>query len=218
MQVPYSEFPGRHERHYRRCLANPLFARQAEADDQALLAAQRQDHEELVVFVDELRRVVQRAVELDAQEESEVIMAIKEDLERLYETSAGLCEDQAVNQQAIRQLLTVIMRTMAANAAGDGLAEQELAMEAQARNLHFELLRHPLVADLLHPQSVIESDQLAATLLSEEPEQVAAALTLLDEAQQVELAAEAQALLDRHDPQRGNARARECLALLQGRG
>jgi hypothetical protein len=215
MSVPFSEYPGRHERHYRRRLQNPLFAQPTEPGDEPLLAAQRQDHDELVAFVDELRRTVQRAVDLGASEDSEVILGLKEDLERLYETSAGLCEDQESNQQAILHLLGVIMRTVSANAVGDTLAQQELAMEAQARALHVELLRHPLVADLLHPESVVEPDQLAATLLSESPQQVQAALTLFDAPQLALLADEAQALLDRHDPQRQRVEAWDCLALMR---
>lgn len=216
MRVPFSEFPGRHERHYRRRLQNPLFAEQSQPGDDALLEMQRLDHEELIAFISELRGVVQRAVDLGPREESEVVLALKEDLERLYETSAGLCDDQSGNQQAIRQLLAVVVRSIAANADGDSLAEQELEMEAQARSLHFDLLRHSLVADLLHPESVVGPDQLAATLLSEPPPQVTAALTLLDDAQRGELAAEAQALLDRHDPQRDRSQAWQCLALLRG--
>jgi len=215
MPVPFSERPGRHERHYRRRLDNPLFAEQSQPGDEALLEAQRLDHEELVAFLAELREVVQRAVELKPTEDSDVILKLKEDLERLYETAAGLADEQEGNQQAIRQLLAVIMRTIAANAAGDNLAEQELEMEAQARSLHFDLLRHALIADLLHPQSLIGPDQLAATLLSESPEAVQAATNLFEPAQRAELAAEAQALLDRHDPQRGNAQAWQCLAVLR---
>ena len=207
MQIPFSELPGRHERHYRRRLDNPLFARPATFNEEELLEAQRLDHEELLAFITELRQVVQRAVELKPNEESEVILKLKEDLERLYETSAGLADDQEGNQQAIRQLLAVIMRSITANAAGDALAEQELDMEAQARSLHFDLLRTPLVADLLHPQSLIGADQLAATLLSEPAEAVQAALQLFDPAQREQLAVEAQALLQEVDPQRQNTAA-----------
>ena len=213
MQIPFSELPGRHERHYRRRLDNPLFVRPATLNEEDLLEVQRLDHEELLAFITELRQVVQRAVELKSNEESEVILKLKEDLERLYETSAGLADEQQDNQQAIRQLLAVIMRSIASNAAGDSLAQQELDMEAQARGLHFELLRTPLVADLLHPQSLIGPDQLAATLLSESAAAVQAALQLFDPAQREQLAAEAQALLQAVDPQQENSAAWALLPL-----
>ncbi len=176
---------------------------------------QRLDHEELVAFVDKLRDVVQRAISLKPNEESEVILALKEDLERLYETSAGLADDQRGNQEAIEQLMGVIMRTIAGNTGGDSLAEQELHMEAQARALHFEMLQTPLIADLLHPQSLIESDQLAATLLSESPEAVEMAIQMFDPEQVQQIAAQAQALLEAADPQRELAGAWEILQVLK---
>ena len=215
MQIPFSELPGRHERHFRRRLDNPLFATRQQADDEALLEVQREDHQELIAFVSELRGVVQRAVDLRPAEESDVILKIKEDLERLYETSAGLAEDQQGNQAAIQQLLAVIMGTIAGNAAGDSLAEQELQMEAQARALHFDMLRQPLVADLLHPQSLIEADQLAATLLSDEPQSVQTAMNLFDPEQRQQLLDEAQALLDRHDPEHAREQARACFEAMR---
>lgn len=215
MRVPFSEFPGRHERHYRRRLANPLFSEPTEEDEQQLLEVQRLDHEELLAFFARLRELVQQAMHLEPQAETEVVLQLKEDLEQLYETAAGVAEDQQDNQQAIAQLLEVVMRAVTANTGGDALAQQELHLEAQARALHFALLTHPLVADLLHPESLIGADELVATLLSEEPEQVEAALTLFDSAQREQLAAQAQALLNQHDPQRTRAQAWSCLALLQ---
>jgi len=200
MQIPFSELPGRHERHYRRRLANPLFKTPTVADDEALSEAQRLDHEELIAFIEELRQVVARAVALKPHEETEQVLALKEDLERLYETAAGLADDQEGNRVAIRELLAVIMRTIRSNAEGDALAAQELEMEEQARVLHFGLLQQPLVSDLLHPQSVIDADELVPTLLSESEAAVNAALQLFDPEQRQELAAHARALLEARDP------------------
>lgn len=181
MSIPFSERPGRHERHYRRRLANPLFPNApAAVDDQELLEVQRRDHEELLAFIGELRETVQRAVELAPNEGSEVILDIKERLDRLYETSAGLAEEHDGNQAAIRQLLEVIMRNVERGAAGDPQALDELAQERVAREAHFELLRSPLVADLLHPQSCIGADELAPSLLSADSDELDAALQLFD--------------------------------------
>lgn len=216
MSIPFSELPGRHERHYRRRIDNPLFEPVAVLDDEQLLEMQRMDHEELVAFVDQLRATVGRAVELKPNEESEVILKLKEDLERLYETSAGLAEDQSNNQAAITQLMAVILRSIRANTGGDTLAEQEMAMEQQARDLHFELLKEPLVADLLHPESVVGEDQLVPTLLSSETLALEQALTLFDEVQRAELVQQAQALLDAKDPDQKMTQARVNLTLLRG--
>ena len=216
MPIPLSELPGRHERHFLRRLDNPLFGSPTRLDDEALLEVQRLDHEELVSFITELRAVVARAVAFKPQEETEVVLKLKEDLERLYETSACLADEQEGNREAIRQLLAVIMRTIRANAQGDALAARELEMEEEARRLHFELLREPLVAELLHPQSVVGPDDLVPTLLSESESAVAAALQLFDDTQRAELASHARALLEARDPQRGRPQAWERLAQIEG--
>ena len=196
MSIPFSRLPGRYERHYRRRIANPLFPGEVvERDDATLLEMQRRDHEELIAFLDELRGTVQRAVDLRPNEGSEVVLALKEDLDRLYETSAGLADEQTDNQAAIRQLLEVIMRNVERGAAGDPRALDELRQERAARTAHFGLLASPLVADILHPNSTIAAAELAPTLLSEDEPAVAAALQLFDLAQLAQLLADARQCL-----------------------
>ncbi len=198
MRVPFSELPGRHERHYRRKIGNPLFADgETEANDEDLLEAQRLDHQELLDFLGELRERVQRAVDLQPNEDTQVVLDLKSDLDRLYESACGLADDQSGNKLAIRQLLAVIMKTVWQAAANDSLAETELEQEEQARAAHFELLEQPLLADLLHPQSVIGPEELLPTLLSETEPAVRAALTLFEAEQLALLCADGQALLQR---------------------
>jgi hypothetical protein len=188
----FSEMPGRHERHYRRRLDNPLFGERAmRFDDDTLLEMQRLDHEELLAFLDELRGTVRRAVELQANEESDVVLDLKSRLDQLYEQSAGLADDHAGNQSAIADLIEVIMRNVERGAAGDPQAMQELADERVAREAHFRLLRQPLVADLLHPQSTIGPDDLVPTLLSSDSDALDAALALFDVEQLRQLYAQA---------------------------
>jgi predicted protein tyrosine phosphatase len=215
MPIPFSERPGRHERHYRRRLDNPLFNRPAVHGDEALLEVQRLDHDELLAFITELRAAVERAVALQPREDTEVVLKLKEDLERLYETAAGLADEQDDNRQAIVQLLAVIMRSVRANAGADALAAQELDMEEQARRLHFELLSEPLVADLLHPETVIGEEDLLPTLLSETESALGAALQIFDDAQRRELAEHARALLEARDPERRMQAARARLRQIE---
>jgi hypothetical protein len=196
MSVAFSERPGRHERHYRRCIDNPLFGDGAKTrNDSDLLDMQRLDHEELLVFLNDLRATVQRAIQLQPNEGSEVILEIKEHLDRLYEQSAGLADDHRGNQSAIAELLEVVMRNVERSAAGDPQAIDELAQERAARAAHFELLAFPLVADLLHPQSVIGATDLAPVLLSAGEEELAAALSLFDAEQLAALYEDAQQCL-----------------------
>lgn len=196
MLIPFSEYPGRHERHYRRKIDNHLFPRPVETVNQdELLEMQRLDHEEIVEFIAELRQHVHKAVELQANEESQVILDLKADLEKLYETACRIGDPQDNNKAAIRDLLNVIMATVQAHAGDDLKAEQELMQEAMARQAHFALLEHPLVADLLDDTSLIGEDELAAVMLGEDEAQVTAALDLLIPEQRLLLAEEAMQLL-----------------------
>jgi hypothetical protein len=181
MRVPFSEYPGRHERHFRRRLESRLFPRDLdEWTDETLLEVQRLDHEELVDFLDDLRTTVQRAVSLEARAETQVVLDLKADLERLYETAAGLADDQRANQTAIRQLIAVVAQNLRTAVGDDPTAIVELEQEEIARTAHFALLEQPLVADLLHPESVIARDELVPTLLGEDEAALLAALQLFD--------------------------------------
>jgi hypothetical protein len=107
------------------------------------------------------------------------------------------------------------MRSVRANAGADALAAQELDMEEQARRLHFELLSEPLVADLLHPETVIGEEDLLPTLLSETESALGAALQIFDDAQRRELAEHARALLEARDPERRMQAARARLRQIE---
>ena len=189
--------PGRYERHYRRRIDSPLFGkRRLVGDDDSLLERQRLDHEALLRFLSELRSTVQQAVDLKPNEGSEKVLQLKEQLDRLYEESAGLPEDHGDNQAAIKQLLEVIMRNVERGAAGDAQAQAELVQEREARAMHQALLAYPLVADLLHPESPVESEDLAPTLLSASEEELDAALALFDAEQLAELLAQGATCID----------------------
>ena len=212
MAASFSDLPGRHERHYRRRIDNPLFSLMIKFHDDDFFEAQRLDHEEILSFIEKFRSTMQQAIDLKPSEESEVILKLKEDLERLYEISAGLADDQKQNQFAIKQLLGIVMGTIITNSSGDPLAEEELQMEAEARSMHFKMLEVPLVADLLHPLSLIDSDELVATLLSEPLDSLEVALQLFDLEQKEQISAQAQALLDSVDP---NKKRKDAWANLQ---
>lgn len=198
MTLIFSQRPGRHERHLIRKLDNPLFPEgQRTASPQRLLDAQERDHDELVEFIGAFRALVQRAIHLKATEESQVVLELKEALDRAYEQASALADDQTATKQAIVKLVGVVMDAVRAGAAGDPVALKELADEETARAAHFRLLEQPLVADILDPRSVIGPDELAATLLSESEAAVTAALELLDNNQLGVIQQEASALLAR---------------------
>ena len=198
MQVPFSERPGRHERHFRRKLGNRLMPcpLPEEYDKADLLEVQRLDHEELLQFLAGLRDTVGRAASLQPREESQVVLDLKAELEKMYETACGLADEQGGNKSAIRQLIAVIMDKIREGAGEDALAAQELAQEEAARTTHFRLLEYPLIADLLHPQSLVASNELVGVLLTDPENEVAEALALFDRAQLQAIYEEAAGLLE----------------------
>jgi len=200
MEIPFSERPGRHERHFKRKIDNPLFPRPLnEYSDDDLLEVQRLDHEEIVSFLGRLKKLVQQAVSLQANEESQVVLDLKAELEKLYETACRLGDQQENNKAALRDLLKVIMATVRSHAGGDAKAEMELQQEELARQQHFAMLEHDLVVDLLDSESLILEDELVAVMLSEDELQVTAALAMLDEEQRLLLAADAVKIAEKNN-------------------
>ena len=179
---------------------NPLFPEaEREVTDQSLLEAQRLDHEELSDFITGFRTLVHKAVKLQPNEKSEVILQMKEDLDKAYEQAAGLADDQSETKEAIKKLSALIMNAVRTGAATDQTALQELDQEEQARSSHFELLEHPLVADLLSPVSPVAEADLMPTLLSAPEVELTAALALFDNDQLVLLCQQGEVLFELTD-------------------
>ncbi|MCG8488531.1 MAG: hypothetical protein MI756_13750 [Chromatiales bacterium] len=188
MNLLFSELPGRFERHLMRKHDNPLFqSPQNRLTQEQLTEAQRLDHEELVAYIESLRKLVGEAVALGPHEQSDVILDLKERLDKAYENACRLADDQAPNKQAIMKLVEVIMSAVWKGAGNDTLAHQELQQEEAARKTHYALLEHALVADLLDPDSLILENELLPVLLSAEQDEFEAAITLFDPAQLAEI-------------------------------
>ena len=218
MKVPFSTLPGRHERHFLRKLDNPLFDEPIiDYSDEDLLEVQRRDNDELLNYLTELRTLVQRAITLSPNEESQVILDLKANLDQSYEKACTLADDQRGNKEAISQLLEVIMKTVRVSAGNDTLAQQQLEDEVLARTIHFRLLEHSIVADMLDPDTRIQPQELVPALLSESEEGLTAALEIFDAEQLEQTIADARQLLGSMDPIPDDAQARfrqieDCLA------
>lgn len=195
-ELHFSQNPGRWERHLLRKKDNPLFPEPEQTiSRESLEEAQRLDHEELTVFITHFRKLILEAVELQPNAESGQVLGIKERLDKSYEQSAGLADDQQETREAILKLQETIMAAVRKGAGADSSALRELAQEEQARAVHFQLLEYPLVADLLAPDSPVGAGELAPTLLTAPKEEFEAALTLFDDDQLVLLRRDAEALL-----------------------
>ena len=215
----FSRRPGRHERHLRRRHANPLFPESRRAVSESdVMAARRLDQAEVEDLMQRFRDLVQRAIDLEPHVQSDVLLQLKEDFDRAYEECAGLAGDQSKVKEAIETLVGTIMNAIRKGAEGDPVAMQKLDEEEEARRLHYRLLEWPLVADLLHPETVIREEELVPTLLSEEDAGLEEVLALFTPEQLALLVAEARALLGRlpeDAPEAGDARRR--LARMEAR-
>ncbi|MCW9014153.1 MAG: hypothetical protein OQL06_10245 [Gammaproteobacteria bacterium] len=183
MSVMFSQYPGTRERHLQRKFENPLFG-----DEPVSLLdiqqAQQQDAQEVDDFMNEFRDLVQRAVELEANAEADVILKLKEQLDKSYERCTGLAGDQSEIKQMLRRLVAAIMQSMWQAIGQDAQAHAKLQMEEQARESHFAMLENPLISDLLRPDSCIGEDDLVPTLLSESREAVLLAMQMFIPEQQ----------------------------------
>ena len=198
MELPFTHRPGRRERHLRRRHGNPLFAWPAElVAPETLLAAQQADHEEMEAFRASLASLVQEAAELPPDSGSDQILDLKARLEQHYEQSCGLPEEHDRERAAIAKLIDAIMRTLWRHVGDDTLARQELGDEQAARQIHFRLLEQPLVADLLHPETPIQPQDLTPALLSATDAEIDAACEIFEASQMAVILDEAEALRGR---------------------
>lgn len=192
----FSSKPGMRERHLRRKYQNPLFG------DLTITAAdieqaQQQDEDEVNQFLNHFRDLVQQSVELDPNADPDVVLKLKEMLDKSYEQCAGLVGDQEELKGMIKRLLQSIMQAMWKGVGEDAQAQSKLRDEEQARQAHFSLLEYPLVGDLIRPDSVIDESELVAVLLSESADNVRMAMQLFNPEQQVILCQQAVELIER---------------------
>lgn len=195
-----SENPGAHERHLIRRHENILFGlRATELTSDSLQQKQKIDHDILQKFMLDFRKVVSKAVALKPNEDSEVILAVKDQLDKLYATSVSIADDQAKVQESIKKLIQVVMQSVKKGADQDPQALQEIAQEESAREAHFTFLESKLVADILDPESPIDNEDLLPTLLCAEKDDLALATQLFDLEQISFILEQGKQLLDKLD-------------------
>ncbi len=195
-----SENPGAHERHLIRRHENALFGdRATEVTSDSLQQNQKIDHDILQQFMLDFREVVSKAVALKPNEDSEVILAVKDQLDKLYAASVSIADDQSKVQESIKKLIHIVMQSVRKGAAQDPQALQELAQEDAAREANYAFLESKLVADILDPESPIDNEDLLPTLLCAEKDDLALATQLFDLEQVTFLLEQGKQLLDKLD-------------------
>lgn len=194
MALLFSSHPGCQESHLKRCYHNALLKSDS-ITQEMVNDAHQQDLSELDDFKEDFVALVNQAVELKPNTDSDIILKLKEDLDRLYEQSAGLTGNTEDYKKGIRKLVKVVMQAIWTGAGDDTTAQAELSQEEAARAQHYELLEIPLVSHLLRPDSPIEPEQLVAVLLAEEVDVVSQILTLFDHEHLVDMHKQAESLL-----------------------
>lgn len=194
--LTFLEHPGIRERHLQRRYHNPLFPAARRAVSSAeLQQARAEDHAELEAFHQQFQALLERAVALKPNEESEVILALKADLDKGYALACGLTGDQSQIKIALQKLISVVMNAVWNGAGNDPLAHQELTQEEEARAVHVAHLRYPLVAALVRPDSPLAGEELVPSLLSAPATELQAALWLFAPEQLADIVSDAHALL-----------------------
>ena len=197
MTLKFSSSPGCRERDLQRRNNNPLYTEAMRSVDATQLEeAQKADAQELKIFSENFRALFEKASTLEANVQSDVILGLKQSADQLYEQASGLAGDNSQAQEALLKFIHALMNAVRAGAANDPKALSELEQETEARSMHMSLLKFPLIADLLRPDSLIDAESLAAALLSCESEELSMTLQLFDPEQILSLQADAQSLLE----------------------
>lgn len=189
---------GMHERHLRRKDGNPLFGNPApDYSPEDYLQARRLDSEELNAFQKEMQEVIQQAIELPANAQSETVLELRGKLDQLYVRCSGFGNSCGSHKQSIRKLIEIVMKAVWQAAADDPVARMELEHEELARQQHFCLLEYPLISDLMRPDTPISRDELVPTLLQADEDELEAVMWLFEPEQLNEIREQASELLTR---------------------
>ncbi|RDH82373.1 MAG: hypothetical protein DIZ80_08745 [endosymbiont of Galathealinum brachiosum] len=183
VEMLFSKTAGRHERLLKRQFENPLFG-DVKIEPFDIQDARRRDSEEVEHFINEFRDLVQQVTELKPSADVELVLKLKESLDKTYEMSAGLAGDQAEIREMIKRLLGMMMQSMWKAVGNDAMGISKLEMEEQARQAHFALMEYPFIADLLSPDNIINEAMMVPSLLSEKTEVAVLAMQLFEPEQQ----------------------------------
>lgn len=196
-QPRFSAQPGPRERHLQRKLNNPLFSAIGTITQEDINTAQRQDHTAMQQFMEQFRELVQRAVKLDKNVESDVILLLKAQLEQQYAVCSGLPGQPVAIQDAIKKLIAAISATLRSTSKDDPHALEKLGNDEEHTRLHLQLCDYLIVSDILNPDEIIRDDEQIPALLNEADDALQAALALFPPERIGMMIEEATALLQR---------------------
>ena len=195
--LEFSKQPGPRERHLQRKLNNPLFGAARIVMQQDIYDAQRQDHVAMQEFMLHFRELVQQAVKLDKNVESDVVLLLKAQLEQQYAVCSGLSGQPVGIKDAIKKLIAAISSTLRAGSQNDPHALEKLGNDEEHTRLHLQLCDHLIVSDILNPDEIISNQEQIPSLLNESSDGLQAALALFPPERISQMIEEGQALLKR---------------------
>jgi hypothetical protein len=179
--IRFSPLPGAYERHLQRKYRNPLFPPSQQNFLEAEIEQARQrDQQDLQAFMEAFQETVKQAAALNGSVDSEVVLDLKEKLERLYVSSSSLAGDLSTYQDALLKLIRVCMQTIRRGASDDLVALRKLDEEEQARTVYFAMLESALVPELMRGDEIIQVDELVPTVLSLTTNQLTTVLELFE--------------------------------------
>lgn len=129
-------------------------------------------------FMEQFRELVQRAVKLDKNVESDVILLLKAQLEQQYAVCTGLPGQPVAIQEAIRKLIAAISSTLRSTSKDDPHALEKLDSDEEHTRLHLHLCDYLIVSDILNPDEIIGEAEKLPAILNETDEALQAALAL----------------------------------------
>lgn len=188
------DYVGMYERHLLRKDRNPLFGA-PELSVEAFIEARQQDQQEQIGFQQAMATAIQQAINLEPNATSEVVLALRGQLDQLYIRCCSMGESCDEHKQALRKLIDIVMKAVWQAAADDPMARLELEHEELARQQHFLLLEYPLIADLMRPDSPVAQQELVPTLLQADEDELEAVLWMFEPQQLQQIRHEAETLL-----------------------
>lgn len=192
--------PGVREQHLLRKKDNLLFSQQqrsVSSDD--FDKARLMDDLDVDRYIRRFEGLVQQAVDLKPNADSQVILELKEQLDQNYQQICALPGETEKVKKAILTLLDLVMKSVWKGVGEDAVAQQKLRDEEVARATHFKIQEISLVAALTHEQSPIVEEELIPSLLSESEDDLTITLSLFDDEQLLSLAADASKYLSERD-------------------
>ncbi len=180
----FSKNPGCWEQQLIRKYNNPLFPEnQRNVVHQQVVEAREQDKAEQQAFHKQFEGVVKQVSELPEKAEAEQLLELIPKLTTCYNDCMTLCIDLPKEKQALTRLITLFEETLLKSAGEESAFGEQVARDKAERKIHQEVLENRIIASMMRENSPISVDELPATLLSAEPDQISTLLPFLDPAQ-----------------------------------